>query len=162
MRGLRVLLAAVVLAMIPAAALAQQAGSGRDAQFAMRDFDCSGMTVVGRGLRPRQGVRLTLVDRGSGRVLLRRSTRTNPAGRFALRLKTSTKGVMSARVLISTSKGRVGWVDHTTTKAAAMCKLPFTGPFRPSLALASSLLIAGGLLVLRRTRGLNAWWPATA
>ena len=162
MRGLRVLLAAVVLAMIPAAALAQQAGSGRDAQFAMRDFDCSGMTVVGRGLRPGQAVRLTLVDRGSGRVLLRRSTRTNPAGRFALRLKTSTKGVMSARVLISTSKGRVGWVDHTTTKAAAMCKLPFTGPFRPSLALASSLLIAGGLLVLRRTRGLNAWWPATA
>ena len=159
MRGFRVLLAAVVLAMVPAAALAQQSGSGREAQFAMRDFDCSGMTVVGRGLRAGQVVHLTLVDRDSGRVLLRRNARTSTSGHFALRLKASTKGVMSARVLISTSKGRVGWVDHTTTKAAAMCRLPFTGPFRPSLAMASGLLIASGLLVLRRTRGHNAYWP---
>jgi hypothetical protein len=162
MRGLRVFLAAVVLATIPAAALAQQGGSGRDAQFAMRDFDCSGMTVVGHGLRARQVVHLTMVDRDSGRVLLRRNVRTSTGGRFALRLKASTKGVMSVRVLISTNKGRVGWVDHTTTKAAAMCRLPFTGPFRPSLALVSSVLIAGGLLVLRRTRGRNAYWPTAA
>ena len=162
MRGLRVVLAAVVLAMVPAAAIAQQAGSGREAQFAMHDFDCSGMTVVGRGLRARQVVHLTLVDRGDGRVLLRRSTRTSSRGRFALRLRASTRGVMSVRVLVTTSRGRVGWVDHTTTKAAAMCRLPFTGPFRPSLALASTLLIAGGVLVLRRTRGRNAWWPGAA
>jgi hypothetical protein len=148
--------------MVPAAAIAQQGGSGRDAQFAMREFDCSGMTVVGRGLRARQVVHLTMVDRGSGRVLLRRNARTNAGGRFALRLKASTKGVISVRVLVSTNKGRVGWVDHTTTKAAAMCRLPFTGPFRPSLALASSVLIAGGLVLVRRTRGRNAYWPTTA
>jgi len=151
-------LAAVVLALIPAAALAQQSGSGRDAQFAMRDFDCSGMTVVGSGLRSRQLVHLTLVDRRDGRVLLRRAVRATAGGRLTARLKATTKGVLSVRVLISSSRGRLGFVDHTTAEGAAMCRLPFTGPFRPSLALVSASLMGAGVLVLRRTRGRNGFW----
>jgi LPXTG-motif cell wall-anchored protein len=41
-----------------------------------------------------------------------------------------------------------------------MCRLPYTGPFQSSLAIASAGLLAAGTLLLRRTRGRNAYWPS--
>ena len=160
MRGLRALLAGLVLALLPAAALAQP---GRDAQFALRDIDCTGVTVVGRGLPAGTAVRLTLVDRDSGRAMLRRTVRATAEGRFASRMAADTKGVHGLRVVIANSKGRrLGFVDHTRAKGAPLCRLPFTGPFRPALAVVAAGLLATGTLVLRRTSGANAYWPPAA
>jgi len=157
MRGLRTLLAGVLLALVPTVALAQP---GRDAHFALREVDCKGVTVVGKGLPARAVVRLALVDRDSGQVMARRTVRARSNGRFSARLAAATGGVHGVRVLVANSKGRrLGFVDRTMAKGAPMCRLPFTGPFRPSLALLAGGLLATGALVLRRTRGRNAWWP---
>jgi hypothetical protein len=159
-RGFRALLAGVVLALLPAAALAQQ--PGRDAQFVLRDIDCKGVTVAGKGLPAKAVVRLTLVNRDNGRIIARRTVRARSNGRFSARLEAGTRDVLGLRVLVASSKGkRLGWVDHTRAKGAPMCRLPFTGPFRPSLALVAAGLLATGTLVLRRTRGRNAWWPGS-
>jgi hypothetical protein len=40
-----------------------------------------------------------------------------------------------------------------------MCRLPFTGPFRPELAVTGGLLVAAGALLLLGTRRDNAYWP---
>jgi hypothetical protein len=159
MRAFRALLAGVVLALLPAAALAQP--QGREAQFALREVDCKGMTVVGTGLPAGTTVRLTLVNRDSGRVLLRRTVRASRRGGFAVRLAAPTNGVHGLRVLVTSAKGaRLGYVDRTMARGAPLCRLPFTGPFRPSLAVLSAGLLAAGTLVLRRTRGSNAYWPS--
>jgi hypothetical protein len=162
MRGLRILLTAVLFALLPAAALAQQpTEQGADIQFALRDIDCVGMTVVGKGLPAKATVRLTLVDRDNGRVLVRRTVHTADNGRFSARLKARMNGILGMRVLVASAAGtRLGFVDHTMAKGAPMCRLPHTGPFRPSLAVASAVLLAAGTLLLRRTRGQNAYWPS--
>jgi hypothetical protein len=163
MRGLRVLLAGMLLALLPAAASAHTA-AGHDMRFALRDINCQGLTVTGKDLPARSSVRLALVNTDNGRVVTRRTVLTTAAGRFSARLQGSMNGVLGMRVLVRSGSGAtLGYVDHTMTKGAPMCQLPFTGPFRPDLAVAGSLLIAvGALMLLLASRGHNAYWPEHA
>jgi hypothetical protein len=162
LRGLRALLAGVAIALLPTVAGAQPA-AGHDPRFAMRNIDCQGLTVVGGGLPARSSVRLVLVNSDTGRVLLRRSVGTTASGRFATRMQTPMNGVLGMRVLIRSSSGAgLGFVDHTMTRGAPMCQLPFTGSPRPWLTAAAGFLVAAGAVLLFAARASNAYWPRYA
>jgi hypothetical protein len=158
MRGIRVLLAGVVLALLPAAA---NASSGNNGQFALRDIDCQGLTVVGKGLPAKAPLRLTLVNRDNGRVLLRSSVRTSASGTLSARMRAPMNQVLGMRVIVRNRKGTsLGFVDHTMARGAPMCQLPFTGPLRQAVAVGAGLSVVAGALLVLGTRGRNAYWPA--
>ena len=138
-----------------------------DAQTDLRvtRANCAGVSVSATGLPANQELFLLVTDVATGKALGGGPSpvRTNAAGEVHTRRSVSLSGVQTVDVSIWTKKGETLTMaarDKSSTNCgsateAASARLPRTGSSPGPVLLLGAVLLAGGLLLVRRARGTS-------
>jgi hypothetical protein len=141
-RGLLVMGALAMLCAMPAAAAADEMYLG------LRDVDCTGATVSGRGLPAGTHVTVTVLNGTNKRPLDRHELTISASGGFTWRSRTSLSGLNSVRAVVARAgaSAPIAWTEHQVPTA---CPLAYTGagPVLPLVGLGLSSIVVGFLLL---------------
>jgi hypothetical protein len=142
----RCLLVAGALALLPA--IPSAATTADEMYLGIRNVDCSGVTVSGRGLPASTQVTVTVLDGVNRRQIDHKALTTSAGGAFVWRARMSLSGLRTVRAVVARTGAStpIAWTDH---QVPTPCPLANTGggPVVPLVGIGLSSVVVGLLLL---------------